>query len=111
MCVHQAVHPKKNPASLSGQAGRSAGGFTARIKMEAGITLGLTAGYQTDTLTYFFLPLGRGSGGKEKKKKASGSHPVCFLLFKCLSVADGGLQSGISFKKKEGERMQEPKGT
>ncbi|KAK5855040.1 hypothetical protein PBY51_005180 [Eleginops maclovinus] len=33
------------------------------LKMDAGITLRLTAGYQTDTLTYF-LPLGQDGGNK-----------------------------------------------
>lgn len=59
------------------------------------------AARQTRSPTFFYH--WDGAVGRKKKKKASGSHPVCFLLFKCLSGADGGLQSSISLKKREGE--------
>lgn len=52
--------------------------LAARIKMEAGITLGLTVGYQTDMLTYF-LPLGRGNGEKNKNEQENKWVTFCFV--------------------------------
>lgn len=56
------------------------------FKMEAGITLGLTAGHQTDTLTYF-LPLGH----SRKKKTKQVGHTLSLFLLKCLSDAERGV--------------------
>lgn len=52
----------------------------ACIQMEAGSTLGLTAGYQTDMLTYF-LPLERASRKKTNKQVG---HILSVFLLKCL---------------------------
>lgn len=70
--------------------------------MEAGITLGLTVGYQTDMLTYF-LPLGRGNGkNKQTNKKTSGSHSVSFLAEMLVACREGLTTTSVP-KKKGGE--------
>lgn len=65
----------------------------ACIQMEAGSTLGLTAGYQTDMLTYF-LPLERASRKKTNKW-------VTFCLFSCWNACrtQRGFNNDISLKR------------
>lgn len=63
--------------------------------MEAGITLGLTVGYQTDMLTYF-LPLERGNGKTNKQV----GHILSLFLLKCFLLgAERVFNNDTSFKK------------
>lgn len=103
MCVHQAVHPKKNPASLSGQAGRSAGGFTSPHQNGGRHYLGSDSRLPDRHAHLLFSTTGTGQWGEREKKKKQVGHILS--VFSCLNACrlqTDGCRVASASKKKRG---------